>query len=114
MKKIISYKTASGADILIQIPKTESINTDYAGMRDVSMISDKAEEVISVVEKSLESSLKSICVFSEIVTEKLKELKPQKMEVEFGVIFSAEVGAVITSVGAEANLKITLSWETIQ
>lgn len=33
------------------------------------------------------------------------------MTIEFGITFDAKSGAILTSVGVQANLKITLAWK---
>ena len=42
---------------------------------------------------------------------RLREAGPDEVTVEFGLQFTAEVGAVITKTAGECNLKVTLRWE---
>ena len=36
---------------------------------------------------------------------------PNEIQFEFGIGFSATAGAVIAKAGAEANIKVTLTWK---
>jgi hypothetical protein len=36
---------------------------------------------------------------------------PAEFEVEFGIVFKADLGAIVAKTSAEANFKITLKWK---
>jgi hypothetical protein len=111
MKQLIKYKIDEENIVYVEVLEADKQIDIEHGMQDVGAIRDKTGEVIDVVKGSFEKSLNTIYSFAGTITDKLKSLDPKKVEVEFGIKFSAEAGAIITSIGAEANLKITLTWE---
>lgn len=109
MKELIKYQTEEGNIVYVEVNSQESNNN--RGMQDVRALKNKAEEIVTTAKESFEKSLESIYVISEKVCKNLKKLEPKQVEVEFGVTFSAEAGAIITSIGGEVNFKIKLTWE---
>ena len=64
--------------------------------------------------RSFERSMESVRTAAESALRVLREgaLKPDGVEIEFGVKMSAEVGAVITKGAAEGHLVVRLSWSS--
>jgi hypothetical protein len=64
-------------------------------------------------EKTLKEALASIGPTAEAMLDQIREVKrtPQKVVLEFGVKFSAKGNVVIAGGEAEANCKVTLSWD---
>lgn len=61
---------------------------------------EKAKETVIVVAKSMVGALKNLD----------KTITPDEFTMEFGLKFNAEGNAVVTKVGAEATLKITMKY----
>lgn len=68
-------------------------------------------DLIRQTTQSLEAALEPVTVAAKSVMSRLREAGPDQVTVEFGLLFTAEVGAVITKTAAECNLKVTLRWD---
>lgn len=108
MKKLIKYKTDNGNEVMLEVFENDTEKS--TGMSDVSGIRNAITNVVETANESFDATLNNVYSFADTVIKKLSHLQPQNVEVEFGVTFSAEAGAIITSIGAEANLKIKLTW----
>jgi hypothetical protein len=64
-------------------------------------------------EKTLKEALASLGPTAEAMLDQIREVKrtPQKVVLEFGVKFTAKGNVVIAGGEAEANCKVTLSWD---
>lgn len=67
-------------------------------------------KIISEATQSLEVALESVGPAAKSVLTKLREAGPNEITVEFGLRFTAEVGAVITKTSGECNMTVQLRW----
>lgn len=72
-------------------------------MRDVVPV-DKATE-------TLESALAKVTPALGTITERLRKLSPDEVEVEFGFVLSAEHGVIIAKASGEIHFNVTLTWK---
>ncbi len=84
-----------------------------AGVRGVANFS-----TVDMYEKSDEAVEKAMGTIKAMANKTVAAVKaipvserPQKVEVEFGINFSMEAGAVVAKASAEAAVKVTLAWE---
>ena len=74
-------------------------------------------DVIEKVEGAFENAMHTVQVCTEGFFEHIKgfaeEISPQKVTIEFGISFGAEVGAVVTKASGEANFKVCLTWKDV-
>jgi hypothetical protein len=68
-------------------------------------------EVVGQAVRSLDEAMEPVAAAARSVVAKLREASPDEVTVEFGVQFSAELGAVITRTAGACNLKVTLRWD---
>src|SRR4051812_10319490 len=69
------------------------------------------DEVFYKAKLSFEAAIDSVKPVAEILMKKLKDIaSPKEVTVEFGIKVNAEAGAIISSISAEANFKVTLKW----
>jgi hypothetical protein len=84
-----------------------------SGVRGVARLSttDMAEKSAELVEKAMGT----IRGMAKKVVETVESIKvserPTKVEVEFGIKFDAEAGALLSKVSAETSMNVTLTWE---
>jgi hypothetical protein len=71
------------------------------GVRDVV---DKATE-------TLESALGKVTPALGTITERLRKLSPDEVEVEFGFVLTAEHGVVIAKASGEIHFNVRLTWK---
>jgi len=110
MRQLINYQTINGDEIFFEIASNKFPNIPSKKM-DFGNIQHETDQVFNVAKGSIENSLDKILSIGEKVSNSLKKLEPQKIEVEFGLTFTVESGVIITSVSGEANFKINLTWE---
>lgn len=68
-------------------------------------------EVVGRAVESLESALDGVTLAARSVLNKLGEVSPDGITVEFGIKLTAEANAVITKTTGECNFKVSLHWE---
>ena len=69
------------------------------------------DEIVYKARVSFEAAIETVRPVAEILMRKLKDMaSPQEIEVEFGIKVNAEAGAIISSVSAEANFRVSLKW----
>lgn len=61
--------------------------------------------------EALSAALSPLRQFAGVLREALAAAAPDKTEIEFGVKVEGKTDLIVTSGGAEANLKVTLTWE---
>jgi hypothetical protein len=96
--------------IMIEFPPDES------GVQTVALLKVNPEEVKEKSEKALAEAMESIVDMACRVNA-LRNRIPQEfsqVEVEFGIKFNWEVGALLAKAGSEANINVTLTWSKPQ
>ncbi len=85
--------------------------TDPSGVREVSLSPDDLAEKS---EAALDSAMNTVHHMARRVVDTVDSLitPPSSIEVSFGLKLDVEAGAIITKAGADANLNVTLKWET--
>ena len=84
-----------------------------SGMRSVARISteDLAEQSKAAVDVAM-ATMQSMANKAVTAIKKIKvSERPDKVGLEFGIKLDAKAGALIASAGAEAAIKVTMSWE---
>lgn len=73
----------------------------------------KSEELIEKSQKSVDAAMNTIHNMSQRVISTMDNLanRPRQVEVEFGIKFDVEAGALLTKAGGEANLIVKLVWD---
>ena len=104
MKQLIEFSLKNENSILIEVDETQPEGGVVPAAR--------TGGIIAKASRSFEGALEKIKFVAEAIITELHSLsyKPDKAEVEFGVKLSADAGAIIASTGAEANFKVTLTW----
>jgi hypothetical protein len=108
VRQLIGFPLEAGGTVVVQVeepergPVTRGLDKDDRGAKVVERTSQTFEEATASVTPAAES----------LIT-RLKGLvdAPDEVSLEFGVQFTAEAGAIIAAVAAEANFKITMSWK---
>ena len=70
-------------------------------------------DVAATAARSLRDSFDQVRAAAEVALDRLSSLsvRPKTVELELGVKFNAEAGAVIARTAAEGNVVVRLSWE---
>ena len=84
-----------------------------AGVRGVASYS--AVDMYEKSDEAVEKAMKTIRAMAEKTVNTVKAIpvseRPSKVEVEFGIKFDIEAGAVVAKASAETAVKVTLTWE---
>lgn len=105
MKGMAEFSLEGGGSILVEVDETESKEGTVRVARGTDGITEKAQ-------LTFEKSLSKIKPAAESLIASLRDLSysPDEVGVEFGLKLNSKAGAIIASVGAEANFKVTLTW----
>lgn len=70
--------------------------------------------IIKKTKSFLTDTFEQLKEFSNEISESINgiDLKPDEMEVEFAVKFSADAGIIVSSVGTEASITVKMKWNT--
>ena len=83
-------------------------------VRGLQPVSRDDSQLIERSQKALASAMSTIQQMSERVVSTLKGInladRPDEIEVEFGLVLTAEAGALIARVETEAGFKVKLKW----
>jgi hypothetical protein len=98
---LVRFTTKQGNEVLVETLESEP------GFRNAG-VSDR----IADAQKTFESALADVADAAETALSVLRShaLRPDGIEIEFGVRFSAETGAVIAKAALEGNLKVKITW----
>jgi hypothetical protein len=106
MRRRIEFPVGGGAGevVTVEVEESDNVGLDRAGRPGV----DRAEE-------AFEAAIARIRPVMSGVVDGVRSLAqtPDCLTVEFGVKFDAKTGIVISSVGVEANLRVTLTWQRV-
>lgn len=71
------------------------------------------EEMADKSAKAVDQAMYTIKEMAERVTETMQSIamKPQAVEVAFGLKLNAETGAMIAKAGVEASINVKMTWE---
>jgi len=85
--------------------------TPRPGLKQVSL--GTPEDIVEKSSKALDSSMNTIHNMATRVNSMIDAIavKPDQVEVEFGLKFDAEMGAMIAKAGMEASINVKLTWE---
>ena len=68
-------------------------------------------DVVARARESVEAAVEQIKPALNAVTDRLKAMAADEVEVEFGIVLGAETGAVIAKGTAEVHFTVTLHWK---
>ncbi|RAQ94801.1 CU044_2847 family protein [Thermogemmatispora tikiterensis] len=105
MKKLIAFPLEDGGQVVIEV---EELEPEGGERVPVARRLSRPEQAPETLEKALQKVLPAI----KAVAVKLHnlDLKPDEVEIAFGIKLSASMGAILASAGSEANFDITLHW----
>jgi hypothetical protein len=108
MTKLAQFTVRDGQTIWVEVD--DGTERQVETYRRVAR--DKGSELAKTATQSLQSALEAIKPAANEVATTLISLaqKPSRVEVEFGLKLSAEVGAIIASTSAEGHIGVKLIW----
>ncbi|MFD9482619.1 CU044_2847 family protein [Streptomyces sp. NPDC059991] len=91
-----------GGSILVQADPVEA----SAG----PVMAGRASEAIRDLPHSVQSAIGPVADMARAVLDQFRRVRPDGVEVEFGVDLAAQAGAVIAKSEAACHLKVTVTW----
>jgi Trypsin-co-occurring domain 1 len=104
MKRLVEFPLDHGGSVLVEVtdpvagPVMRGLKDSTALVQQADKTFEAATAAITPAARSLISRLRSI------------EDAPDEIGIEFGLQLSAQSGAFIASVAAEANFKVSMTW----
>lgn len=108
MKRLVEFPSESGEPILVEV---EDVGFGGETRRGLS-----TSAVFERAQTSFEDALEKARPMASSLVGKLRTIgdaagsPPDEVQVEFGIILSAEAGAVLAAASASANYKVTMTW----
>lgn len=105
MNRYLEYTLDDNSTVRIEVEPSPT----QRGTAPVARVADLVEKA----QEGFEEALENVRKVANRVADKMQalELKPAKTQVQFGLKFTAEAGAIVAKTAAEAQLQITLVWE---
>lgn len=109
---IIKSKLRNGAELFIEEP---SLNTETQELDDEFRDTPKViGKVLDAGRNLIQEAMLGIRMCADEIVEGIESLgkiKPDEIEVSLAFKLSAEAGAILTSIGGEAQLQVKLVWK---
>ncbi|WP_310727162.1 CU044_2847 family protein [Streptomyces sp. N2A] len=104
---IVEYALQDGDTVLVRI-------SDGQAQGPVTTRGASTSAVIERAEGTFESVMNAVRTVTRGVAVQVQDFvqRPDVLAVEFGIELTAQAGAVITTAGASAHLKVSLTWNT--
>jgi Trypsin-co-occurring domain 1 len=99
MKRLVEFPLEEGGSVVVQIDEPDTGGTVRAARGDA----------IEQAKETLEDALNKVLPAARSVVEKLENMRPNEIEVTFGISLSFKAGAFITT-GTDANFGVTVRW----
>ena len=105
MKRIVEFPLEQGGSVLVEVDVPSAGSVTRGPGRDSSTLVEKAD-------KSFEDATAAVIPAADSLITRLRSIKapPDEVAVEFGVQLSAQAGAFIAAVAAEANFTVSMTW----
>jgi hypothetical protein len=99
-------------DLGVGYLRQEPILVDFPVRQGVRQVALTPADIAKRSTDALDSAMTTIRAMAEKVCIAIAEIpqKPDGVEIEFGLVFDAEVGALIAKTGVETALTVRLSW----
>ena len=109
MRRLVEFPSETGEPILVEV---EDVGFGGETRRGLS-----ASAVVDRAQTTFEDALEKARPMASSLVGKLRAIgdtagnPPDEVQVEFGIILSAEAGAVLAAASATANYKVTMTWK---
>jgi len=104
MAYVIEIPVEAGGQLLVQANEDDLPGT-------LELASLRPGDVVARARESVETAIDQIKPALNAVTERLRALAADEVEVEFGIVLGAETGAVVAKGTAEVHFTVTLHWK---
>jgi hypothetical protein len=104
VKRLVSYPLEAGGSILIEV-EDASGGPVTRGLR--------PDQVVEAVGNSFEAAIEAIKPAAVAVAGRFRDFvgAPEDIEIEFGLKFTGQAGAIIASASTEAQFRVKMVWK---
>jgi hypothetical protein len=105
MKRLVEFPLDQGGSVVIEVDDPPGGPVTRGLGKDRSTLVEKSD-------KTFEDATAAVTPAARSLIARLRSMDdaPDEVGIEFGVQLSAQTGAFIASMGAEANFKVTMTW----
>jgi hypothetical protein len=105
VKRLVEFRLDQGGSVLVEVDEAPGGPVMRGLGRDGSTLVEKAD-------KTFEDATAAVTPAARSLVARLRSIEdaPDEVGIEFGVQLSAQAGAFIASVGAEANFRVSMTW----
>jgi hypothetical protein len=110
MAEIVEFEVASGGVLRVQAVD----GLDGGGGQGLVPAAPSPGEVIQKAKETLEAAVGSVTPALGVITRQLRAVSPDEVEVEFGLVLTAEHGVIIAKASGEVHFNVRLTWQGSQ
>lgn len=105
MSYLVTFPVEGGGTLAVEVDE---------GVQAGVVRASRPGEIVAEAQQTLESALDRVMPAAQAMIGRVRALsaKPDEVQVAFGVKLSAEAGAILAKAGGEANLTVTLKWNS--
>ena len=105
MKRLVEFPLDQGGSVLVEVDELSAGPVMRGRGKDSSALVEQAD-------KTFEDATAAVTPAARSLIARLRSMDdaPDEVGIEFGVQLSAQSGAFIASVAAEANFKVSMTW----
>jgi Trypsin-co-occurring domain 1 len=105
MKRLVEFSLGEGGNVLVEVDEPPPGPVMRGIGKDQSTLVEKADKTFEDATAAVTPAARSL-----IARLRATDDPPDEVGIEFGVQLSAQTGAFIASVAAEANFKVSMTW----
>lgn len=105
MKRLVEFPLAEGGSVLVEVDELSAGPVTRGLVKDRSALVEKADKTFEDATAAVTPAARSLITLLRSIDD-----PPDEVGIEFGVQLSAQTGAFIASVAAEANFKVSMTW----
>jgi hypothetical protein len=107
MAEIVEFPVQAGG--VLRVQAVDGLDGD--GELDLVPAAPGVRDVVEKATETLESALAKVTPALGTITERLRKLSPDEVEVGFGFVLTAEHGVIIAKASGEIHFNVTLTWK---
>ena len=105
VKRLVEFPLEQGGSVLIEVDEPPAGPTMRGFGKDRSALVEEADKTFEAATAAVTPAARSLIARFRSIDD-----PPDEVGIEFGVQLSAQTGAFIASVAAEANFKVSMTW----
>ncbi len=110
MKRLVEFTSQGGAPILVEVEDVGSADEIQRGLPPTAFIERAHDSFESALEQA-RPMIYGLVNHLQLLRKDAGYAPPDEVQVEFGIIMSAEAGAILAAASSTANYKVTMTWK---